>query len=77
MTVADIKQAVRQLDETQLAEFRDWFREHDNDAWDRQMEEDAASGKLDAFADQALAHHRAGRTRPVPSERDVDEADVA
>lgn len=35
---------------------------HDGDAWDRQIEEDAAAGKLDALAAEALAEYEAGRT---------------
>jgi hypothetical protein len=33
----------------------------DGDAWDRQIEEDAAAGKLDALAAEALAEYEAGQ----------------
>lgn len=35
------------------------------DMWDRQFEADAKAGRLDRLAEQALADHRAGRTRPL------------
>jgi len=36
--------------------------EFDADAWDRQIEQDAATGTLDALGNKALADHAAGRT---------------
>ena len=42
-----------------------WIAERDQDRWDRQLEGDAAAGRLDALADEALREHRAGRTRPL------------
>jgi len=53
---------VEQLAPHELEAFRSWFLEFDADAWDRQIEKDAAAGKLDALADKALADHAAGRT---------------
>ena len=37
-----------------------------DDAWDREIERDAAAGKLDQLAEDALREHRAGKTKPVP-----------
>jgi hypothetical protein len=37
----------------------------DADSWDRQLEADAAAGRLDALAEEALSEHRAGRTRSL------------
>ena len=62
-TVEEIEQAVAQLSKDQLAEFRAWYEQFSADAWDRQIEEDIAAGKLDALADAAIADHRAGRTK--------------
>jgi hypothetical protein len=59
-TIAEIEQAVRQLSPEQLTEFRAWFAEFDAAIWDRQLEDDAAAGRLDRFADEALADLRAG-----------------
>ena len=65
ITVKEIEQAVAQLPKEQLAEFRAWYEQFDADAWDRQIEEDVAAGKLDAVADAAIADHKAGRTKKL------------
>lgn len=63
--VEQIEQDVRQLSERDLASFRAWFSEFDAASWDRQFEEDATAGRLDALADAALADHTAGRSRTL------------
>jgi hypothetical protein len=45
---------VKQLSAEDLRAFREWFVQFDADAWDRQIESDAKSGKLDALAERAL-----------------------
>lgn len=61
-TIQEIESAVTQLSPAQLADFRAWFTEYDAQKWDNQIAEDAAAGRLDALADEALADLRAGRT---------------
>ena len=63
--VKAIEDAVESLRPSELAEFRHWFAEFDASAWDRQIEQDAAAGKLDAMAAEALADHRAGPVREL------------
>ena len=58
--VKSIEHAVESLPPLELAEFRRWFAEFDGHAWDRQIENDASSGKLDHLAAEALADYRAG-----------------
>jgi len=38
---------IGKLSATELAELREWFSEREADHWDREIERDAASGKLD------------------------------
>jgi hypothetical protein len=54
-TVQEIESAVAHLPDPDLGEFRAWFVQFDAEAWDREFEEDAQSGKLDRLADKALA----------------------
>lgn len=54
MTLETIKAEIRKPSRTELAEFRCWFIELDGEAWDAQMEADAAAGKLDALAEEAI-----------------------
>lgn len=60
-----ITQDVSTLSEEELRKFREWFAEFESELWDRQIERDVLAGKLDAFAEEALAEHRAGRTKPL------------
>jgi len=63
--VQSIEKAIQELPPAELAEFRRWFAEFDSAAWDRQIEKDAASGKLDKLAAEALADYRAGSVREL------------
>jgi hypothetical protein len=60
-----LENGVRTLSTEEFAEFREWFREFDADAWDREIESDALAGKFDALADKALSAHRADETTPL------------
>lgn len=60
-----IEHQIQQLNDDERKAFRAWFAEFDADAWDRQIASDAQSGKLDRLAQQALADHQAGRSRPL------------
>ena len=64
-TVEAIEQAVEQLSPTELTKFRRWFAQFDAEAWDAQIEADAAAGKLDALAEEALAEYRNGQAREL------------
>jgi hypothetical protein len=64
-TAEDIEKAVEQLAPRELARFRAWFEEFDERQFDAAIERDAQAGKLDAHADEALAAHRAGRSREL------------
>ena len=64
-TVEDIEKAVARLSPDELAKFRAWFEEFEAERFDRRIERDAKSGKLDPLADEALAEFRAGHTREL------------
>lgn len=64
-TVEEIKQAVSSLSPDELAEFRRWFEDYDEQAWDEEIEQDLEAGRLDSLIEEALAAHRAGRTRTL------------
>jgi hypothetical protein len=60
-SVNEIEEAVLRLSTAELDAFRTWFAEFDAAAWDRQMEDDVAAGRLDGLAEEALEDLRAGR----------------
>ena len=62
MTLYDLESAIANLPPAELIKLREWFHDFDADAWDRQIAEDVAAGRLDALADEALQDLREGRT---------------
>ena len=64
-TVQEIKSAISRLSPEQLDSFREWFEEFDAKLWDKQFEADAASGKLDEIANQAISDFRAGNCKEL------------
>ena len=57
-TVQEIENAIDRLGDEEVAELRAWL-------FDRDISRDAASGKLDSLADEALREARSGRTKPL------------
>ena len=60
-TVEEIEAAIRQLSPDEMAAFRAWYAEFDAAAWDRQIAEDEAAGRLDWLIEEALDDLDAGR----------------
>ncbi len=54
--VEEIEQAIEKLSIEELAEIRAWL-------WDRDIERDAAAGRLDDLAEEALSEYRSGKAR--------------
>jgi hypothetical protein len=65
MTIEDIEKAVATLPPEQFAQFRTWFEQFDTVRFDQKIERDAAEGRLDRLADQALDDLRNGRAREL------------
>lgn len=63
--VESLESEVQKLSPEELAAFRDWFAEYDWQTWDRQIERDSASGRLDALAAEALAEFERGETKEI------------
>ena len=64
-TVEEIEAAVSKLPPDQLDRFRAWFEQFDAAQFDRKIERDAISGKLDGLAEQAIVDFRKGRAREL------------
>lgn len=60
-----IENEISSLSNEDFRKLADWIAERREAMWDRQIEADAESGKLDALAGEALLAHRSGRTRPL------------
>ena len=61
--VEQLEQQIRELTQEEFAELREWVMAHDWEAWDQQIAEDSAAGKLDSLVAEAVADYKAGRTR--------------
>lgn len=63
MTTTEIKTAVMNLNKTELRELLDWLEEYQESRWDKQIEDDRQSGKLDALIEKAKKEFREGKCR--------------
>lgn len=60
-----LESEIQKLSDAELASFRAWFAEYDWQAWDRQLEQDVAAGKLDGLAREALEELDRGETTEI------------
>jgi len=60
-----IEKEIMQLSKKELSEFRRWFAEFDAAVWDAQIESDAAAGKLDKIAEEAIKEYKAGEAKEI------------
>ena len=65
-TVAEIKAAISCLSLEERAEVARCLHEWEDDAWDRQMQQDLAAGKLDRLLAKVDADIEAGKLRDLP-----------
>lgn len=65
MSIRQIESAVEQLSPSELAAFSEWFEKFVAAAWDKQLEADIRSGKLDRLGKQADEHFETGRCTPL------------
>ena len=63
--VERIEQEIQALSPDEFAQFRAWFLEYDWAEWDRKVERDVQTGKLDDLAEKALRDHAARKTTPL------------
>ncbi|MBI4006048.1 MAG: hypothetical protein HY356_05225 [Gammaproteobacteria bacterium] len=63
--VEQLEQHIQNLSTEDLAKFRAWFTDFDSHTWDEQIATDLKAGKLDLLISEALAEHKAGKTREL------------
>ena len=66
-TVRQIREGCKALPVEEFRALLYWFLAYDNDFWDRQMGEDAAAGKWDAWAREARQDAKRGELFDIPS----------
>jgi len=63
--VQALEEEIEKLSSAELVELREWIVEREAEVWDREIERDAASGKLDKLFEKSVADHRAGKSREI------------
>jgi hypothetical protein len=63
--VESIQSAILSLSPEEYAQLRQWFAERDWEQWDKQIEEDSASGKLDFLIEEAITEKAKGKLRNI------------
>lgn len=63
MSLQELESAISRLPADELSAFARWFDEYMADAWDRRIESDIKTGRLDEAGRRADADFEAGRAR--------------
>ena len=65
-SVEEIEAEIAKLNPVEVRQVAKWLAEYKAELWDKQIEDDAAAGKLDRFIKEALEEYLQGKTRPLP-----------
>jgi hypothetical protein len=65
MDIREIESAIAQLPTSEIVKLAEWFYEFQAQVWDRQIERDVQSGRLDALIEQAEQEFESGRCKPL------------
>ncbi len=64
-TLSEIEQAIKELPTVEARKLAGWLNEYLNDAWDKQMQTDLATGKLDKFIAKVESNIEANQVRDL------------
>ena len=65
MSVKEIEAAITQLPVQDVTELMSWLAEHHAEMWDKQIEDDLDSGRLDALLAEIDQEYEAGLAKPL------------
>ena len=65
MSVKEIEAAISRLPGKEVAELMSWLAEHHAQVWDKQIEYDLESGRLDALLAEVDKEYEAGLAQPL------------
>ena len=69
-TVEEIEHEVTKLPPSEVPRLARWIAEYDSKLWDKQLDEDAAAGRLDRLFEEAESERKSGKLRDWPPQRD-------
>ena len=64
-TLREIEAAITQLSETDARQLSEWLQDYLDESWDRQIEQDLESGKLDTLIAKAEAEIASSQVRDL------------
>lgn len=64
-TIEHIKEEIEALSHEEFVRLRAWFAEKDWEEWDKQIEADSESGKLDFLIDEAMEEDAKGNLKDL------------
>ena len=65
-SVEEIEAEIAKLKPADVRQAAKWLTEYQADLWDKRIENDATTGKLDQFLKEAIDEYRQGNTRLLP-----------
>lgn len=65
MSVQEIETAIQKLTPQEIKAVAQWLDEYREEMWDRKIDADIKSGKLDPLWEKAKTDITAGRTKPL------------
>jgi hypothetical protein len=65
MSIQEIEAAITQLPVQEIDELMVWLEEYHAQLWDRQIESDLETGRLDALLSEVEEEHEAGLAEPL------------
>ena len=65
MSVEELESAIARLTPDEFSRLAAWFAEYDAERWDRQIEADQRSGRLDQAIQRVRDDIAAGRSKPL------------
>jgi hypothetical protein len=65
MTVEELESAIQNLPANEFKQLAAWFAEYQAERWDRQIEADQRSGRLDHVIKRVRDDIAAGRSKPL------------
>ena len=61
----ELEHMIKNLPAEELSKFRAWFIEFDHLLWDKQIEADSKTRKLNGLVSEARADYQAGKAREI------------
>jgi hypothetical protein len=65
MSVKEIERAITQLPREELSGLVAWLEDYHHQVWDKQIEDDLNSGRLDCLMAEVEKEYEAGLARPL------------